>query len=200
MTMSLSEVTKFVGIYINEYLSWMDHISYIRNKLSKSIAILYRVSSIINIDALRNLYCTLILPYLSYCAMVWGNTYTTNLMPLYLKQKKAIGIVCNVKYKEHIPELFYNMKLITVYQIIEFQTGIFMDRAFHMKLQCNLLKLSLLERPDYAVVTRQSGSFRQTYVHTTKNNTVFQLLVLSCGIVFKIILKIAKLNKLLGQN
>ena len=26
----------------------------------------------------------------------------------------------------------------------------------------------LLKRPDYAVVTRQSGSFRQTYVHTTK--------------------------------
>ena len=37
----------FWGIYINENLSWMDHISYIGNKLSRSIAILYRVSSII---------------------------------------------------------------------------------------------------------------------------------------------------------
>ena len=100
------KVTKTLGIYINENLSWMDHISYIRNKLSKSIAILYNVSSIINIDALRNLYCTLILPYLSYCAMVWGNTYTTNLMPLYLKQKKAIGIVCNVNYRDHTPDYF----------------------------------------------------------------------------------------------
>ena len=65
-------MTKNFGIYINENLSWMDHISYISNKLSKGIAILYRVSSIINMDALRNLYCTLIL---SYCAMVWRNTY-----------------------------------------------------------------------------------------------------------------------------
>ena len=103
----------------------MDHISYIISKLSKGIAILNRVSSIINMDALWNLYCTLILPYLSYCAMVWGNTYSTNLMPLYLKSKKAIGIVCNVKYRDHTPELFDNMKLITTYQIIEFQTGIF---------------------------------------------------------------------------
>ena len=68
------KATKFLGIHINENLSWMDHISYISNKLSKSIAILYCVSSIINIDALKNLYCTLILPYLSYCAMVWENT------------------------------------------------------------------------------------------------------------------------------
>ena len=60
------------------------------------------------------------------------------------------------------------MKLLTAYQIIEFQTGISMHRAFHMKLPHNLQKLFLFERPDYAVVTRQSGSFRQTYAHTTK--------------------------------
>ena len=48
------KATKFVGIYINEKLSWMDHISYIRNKLSKGIAILYHVGSIINMDALKN--------------------------------------------------------------------------------------------------------------------------------------------------
>ena len=59
------KVTKLLGIYINENLSWKDHISYISNKLSKSITILYHVSCIINTDALRNLYCTLILPYLS---------------------------------------------------------------------------------------------------------------------------------------
>ena len=47
-------VTKNLGIYINENLSWMDHISYISNKLSKSIAILHCVNSIINMDALRN--------------------------------------------------------------------------------------------------------------------------------------------------
>ena len=38
----------------------------------------------------------------------------------------------------------------------------------HMTLPCNLLKLSLFERSDYADVTRQSSSFRQTYVRTTK--------------------------------
>ena len=160
------KATKFLGIYTNENL-FLDG-SYISNKLSKSIAIHYHVSSIINMDALRNLYCTLKLPYLSYCAMVWGNTYTTNLMPPYLKQKKAIRIVCSVKHRDHTPELFYNIKLLTIYQIIEFQTGIIMHKAFHMKLPCNLQKLFLLERSDYAVVARQGGAFRQTYVCTTK--------------------------------
>ena len=95
-------------------------------------------------DALRNLYCTLILPYLSYCAMVLGNTYATNLMPLYLKQKKTIRIVCNVKYRDNTSELIYDMKLLTIYQIIEFQTAIFMYEAFHMKLPYNQQKLFYL--------------------------------------------------------
>ena len=85
-------------------------------------------------DALRNLFCTLIL---SYCAMVWGSTYTTNLMPLYLKQKNAIMIVCIVKYRDDTPELFYDMKLFTIYKIIELQTGIFIYKAFHIKLPYN---------------------------------------------------------------
>ena len=59
--------------YLYQQKCILDHISYISHKLSKGIAILYCVSSINNMDALRNLYCTLILPYLSYCAMVWGN-------------------------------------------------------------------------------------------------------------------------------
>ena len=43
-----------------------------------------------------------------------------------------------------------------------------MHKAFHIKLPCDLQKLFLFEKPYYAVVTRQSGSFRQTYVHITK--------------------------------
>ena len=66
--------------------------------------------------------------------MVWGNTYTTNLMPPYLIQKKAIRIGCNVKYRDHTPELFYDLKLLTIYQIIEFETGISMYKESNMKL------------------------------------------------------------------
>ena len=49
-----------------------------------------------------------------------------------------------MKYRDNTPELFYDMKLLTICQIIEFQTGIFMYKAFHMKLPCNLQKLFYL--------------------------------------------------------
>ena len=101
-------IARFWGIYINERLSFQEkllfiYLSYIGCKLLKGIVMSYPVSSVINMDAIRCLFCTLILPYLSYCAVVLGNTYTTNLMPIFLKQKKTIRIVCNVKYRGLTP-------------------------------------------------------------------------------------------------
>ena len=86
-------------------------------------------------------------------------------MPLYLKQKNPLGLYV-MWNMEIILQLFYDMKLLAIYQIIELQTGIFMHKVFHMKLPYNPQKYFLFERPDYAVVTRQGGSFRQTYVCT----------------------------------
>ena len=178
----------------------MDHISYIGNKLSKGIAILYYVSRIINMDALRNLYCTLILPYLSYCAMVWGNTYTTNLVPLCLKQKKAIWIVCNVKYRGHTTELFYSMKLLTIYQIIEFQTGIYMYKAFHMKLSYSQQELFYLR--DLIKQLQQVKvvpSYKHMYVLQKKQNCVSVTGIKLWNSIENYV-EIARLNKLLRQN
>ena len=80
--------TKFLGVFIDENLTWKEHVKYITTKLSKSIAIMYRTSVMLNNDSLRLLYCTLFLPYLSYCVEIWGNTYKTTLEPL-VKCKKS---------------------------------------------------------------------------------------------------------------
>ena len=57
---------KYLGVYIYDKLCWKKHITYICNKLSKSISILYKASQTLNTNALRTLYCSLFLPYVSY--------------------------------------------------------------------------------------------------------------------------------------
>ena len=67
--------TKFLGVFIDENLTWKENVKYITTKLSKSIAIMYRTSVMLNKNSIRLLYCTLFLPYLSYCVEIWRNTY-----------------------------------------------------------------------------------------------------------------------------
>ena len=95
ITITLSNVgikqihsARHLGVYIYDKLTWKDHLSYISNKLAKCISILHRVKWTLDSRALRLLYYTLALPYISYCAIIFGNTYYTNILPIFTKQKK----------------------------------------------------------------------------------------------------------------
>ena len=64
--------TQFLGIIIDNKLNWSDHINYIKNKISKSLGIIYKIRSFLNRITLRNLYHTFVFPYLIYGVEVWG--------------------------------------------------------------------------------------------------------------------------------
>lgn len=103
---------KFLGVIIDEKLTWKSHIKHIQNKISKSIAILYRVKHILDRESLHTLYCSMVLPYFSYCSEVWGNNYKTRIDSLITLQKRAIRIINKAGYRDHTNPLFiiFNQK------------------------------------------------------------------------------------------
>ena len=85
--------TKFLGDIIDSKLNWTAHILYIKNKISKSIGIIYKIRHYLDKRNLRNMYFTFIYPYLIYCIGIWGNTYETYLNPLIKIQKISIQTI-----------------------------------------------------------------------------------------------------------
>ena len=158
----------FGGIYIDRNLTWKRHVSYVLNKLSRCAGILCRVQHLLGREPLCKLYCTLFLPYITYCCMVWGNTYHSNILPIFIKQKKAMRIVCKVKSNHHSSELFANMSLLNFFLIVELQTATFMYKAFHQLSPCNLQKYLTIKSNEYGIETKQKNMFYQSYVRTTK--------------------------------
>ena len=67
-------VTKFLGVLIDNKLNWKEHICMIKSKLAKSNASIYRASKYLDTFSLKILYCSLFMPYLSYCSEIWGKT------------------------------------------------------------------------------------------------------------------------------
>ena len=51
------------------------------------------------------LYCSLILPYLSYACEIWGNTYKYRLHTLMLVRKKAIRNIAKASYLDYTQPL-----------------------------------------------------------------------------------------------
>ena len=69
--------TTFLGVILDHTFSWKPQIEYIKEKVSKSIGIIYNVGDLLNNKCLCILYFLLKVPYMSYGVEIWGNTCGT---------------------------------------------------------------------------------------------------------------------------
>ena len=116
----------FLGVVIDEHLSWKSHISNISIKISKSIGIIYKSSFFLSKSCLRTLYYSLVHPYLNYCNIVWASTYKSNLSRIQTLQKRAVRIINKTWFAEHSGPLFKQGKILKVMDICSLQMGQFM--------------------------------------------------------------------------
>ena len=103
-------VTKFGGILIDNNLSWKAHTNHITKIVSKYNGIIRKVRQFLNKDSLYTLKNTLVLLYLSYCTIVWGDKNNSNLDSLFITQKKIIRTCTNSIWLEHTTPLFLSLK------------------------------------------------------------------------------------------
>ena len=86
--------TKFLGDIIDNKLRWNDHITYLKNDISKSLGILYKICRYLDNTTLTNMYCS----YLIYCVEIWGSSLKSYLDPLVKIQKKSIRTISFSEY------------------------------------------------------------------------------------------------------
>ena len=112
--------TKFLGVHFDELLSWDAHITYIASKISKSIGIIKKVCNTLPKSSCILLYKALILPYLSYCHVIWGCASRTRLQRLNLLQKRAIRVITHTHYRAHTEPLFLSCKLLPFFNLYDY--------------------------------------------------------------------------------
>jgi hypothetical protein len=118
--------TKFLGIVLDEKLTWKEHISNVRKKVSKGIGILYKCRKYLSKQTLLNLYYSFIYPYLCYGIEVWGNTFDCYINPLFILQKKAIKIITCSKKKTKSAPLFKDLEILKLKDLYVFKSQMFM--------------------------------------------------------------------------
>ena len=145
----------------DEDLNWKNHISYVKTKVSKNVAVLYKARRYFNVNAMRMLYCSLVLPYLLYCLEVWGNNYKTNLISLYVLQKKAVRLISGASRLDHTNSIF-----IKFFDLIDLNNLLVMYRAYSCSLPDNIqFKCFSLDK-NVTYQTRCEKRFKNSFVRT----------------------------------
>jgi hypothetical protein len=131
--------TKFLGVYVDEKLTWKKHIDYIAMKISRGLGMLGRVRNILPLNALLMLYHTMIYPYLTYCNLVWGSASASLLTKLVSLQNRAVRLITRSSFRSSCNPLYARLHLLKLCDITKFQTAQFM-----YKMKSHLLPLSCM--------------------------------------------------------
>ena len=83
---------KYLGIKIDQYLNWQDHINNIAIKLNKVNAMLYKVRQFVNQRTLISIYHAIFDSHLNYASIVWGHT-KSSINRAFIIQMKALSTI-----------------------------------------------------------------------------------------------------------
>ena len=117
----------FLGITIDETLSWRPHLQIIGNKISRGIGILKKLKHTLPTNTLVTLYISLILPHVYYGNLLWGFNHS-NILKL---QKTAVRVICNAKYNAHSSMLFKRLNILKVTDVHKLKCLKFYNRYCH---------------------------------------------------------------------
>jgi len=126
---------KYLGVLLDNKLSWKPHIQKVKTQPSRACGILSKLKHYTTPPILKVVYNSLIHPYLNYSILNWGRASYATSKPLIKLQNKAIKIINPAKMgslKEH----FQHLNILCLPKLYSFSVGKFMH-SYHNKLLPN---------------------------------------------------------------
>ena len=120
---------KFLGILIDDKLTFKLHIELVQNKLSRNLGIMRKLNFLPK-KILVKLYYSIIYPFLIYGLLIWGSTFTTSLNSLVIIQKKVVRVITGSVWYHHTNSLFKNVEILKFNDLFDFLLNVFMFKVF----------------------------------------------------------------------
>jgi hypothetical protein len=173
-TLEKVESTKYLGIYLDESLSWEPQIDCVISKLKRLYSVMSYMSKFIDDSHALTIYNAYIFPYIKYGIELYGNAKPTYLNKLQIAQNRIIKILFKKKFRDSSSDLLkdkriMNCKCVNEYFILLFvykqQNGLLpaiFDEYYHTTSQFH----------DH--YTRQHEDLKTDFFRTdTGQNTLF---------------------------
>ena len=134
------EHTKYLGVILDNKLTWKNHITQTNLRISEGICILYKLRQCVSQSTLRSLYFAFVQSNVNYCLLNWGNAAPSNLTPIITNLNKALRIIyigpmyhANTLY---IKKIFYPCKTFINFNLLNL-CGNYNTRGCHNILYQN---------------------------------------------------------------
>ena len=111
--------TKFLGVFLDESMSWKCHTEHLHNKLLMNKQLLTTSKNKLDRDSLQKVYFSHIHSHLTYTIKAWGPSLSAKKLEDLLKQQqKCIQVICSAKSTTPINFLFKELKILKLPDMI----------------------------------------------------------------------------------
>ena len=136
---SLSTVTaaKYLGVVLDDRLSFKTHINILINKLSRAVRVLSKVKLFFNNSSLLSLYYGIFHSHLQYYGILaCSATYKSYYYKLAILQNKAVKIIGGGKWNDRATPFYAKLKILKLNDLIHFEKAFFLFKHKFHKLPC----------------------------------------------------------------
>ena len=116
-----AEVTKYLGVHVDENLEWKPHIQDLCLSLRKYVGIFYKLSQKLPIKILKMLYFSLIHPRILYAIEIYANTYITYLHDLITLNNRILRILQHKSIHITNCDLYRSFNTLPVNKLFQYQ-------------------------------------------------------------------------------
>ena len=169
VSLDRKEYVKYLGVIIDSHLSWKFHVDYVAMKISRNIGIISKLRHIVPLKTLYNIYNSLILPYLSYGLIIWGQAAKTHLEKLLMLQKRAVRLIHFAPFRSHAIPYFINSNIVPITLLYFKLSATLMHDIFNDSAPPNISDLFTLTKNVHHYKTRSSSSDNY-YINFSKTN------------------------------
>ena len=125
---------KFLGVIIDENLTWNNHINELCNKLKRLFHIFYNIRHLLSKDNIKTIYYALIYSRIKYGISVYGQACNTKMKRIQKLQNQLLKVLSGKKFRFPTDELHDEFELLTVKDISKQEILTFVHNYFSKNL------------------------------------------------------------------
>lgn len=152
------KIIKHLGLWIDQHLSFEQHVENVRRKVNPMIGILYKIRNYAPKNILMTIFHAHVQSHLTYLAAIYTNTSNTVLQPLQVLQNRALKIINRLPPTFHTNDIYQQVhkNILPVKGLGIFQTCLFMRRYLRDEVHSNVIfKKKQSTRPTRSTVRTQ---------------------------------------------
>ena len=133
-SISRSNTAKYLGVTLDEHLTWNQHITEVCNKLKRYFKLFYSIRNLINIKQVKIIYYAFIYSRIKYGISIFGFTSNNKLQRMQVLQNKLLKVLLAKNYRYSTNLLHNELKIIKVIDIAKLEALTFIHNYFNNKL------------------------------------------------------------------